>query len=68
MLLVQDGLDLIGLNMLVMGNEPPGPRFDYGSGMAVAALWHDLYQLDYTIDTLIDIVDRTRREYVENNE
>ncbi len=54
--------------MLVMGNEPPGPRFDYGSGMAVAALWHDLYQLNYTIDTLIDIVDRTRREYVESNE
>ena len=68
LLLAQDGLDLSGLNMVVMGNEPPGPRFDYGSGMAFAALWHDIYQLDYTIDTLIDIVDRTRREYVENNE
>ena len=67
-LLAQDGLDLIGLNMVVMGNEPPGPRFDYGSGMALAALWYDLYQRDYTMDTLIDIVDRTRREYVENSE
>lgn len=66
LLLAQDGLDLVGLNMVVMGNEPAGPRFDYGSGMALAALWHDLHQLDYTIDTLIDIVDRARREYVED--
>jgi len=65
LMLAQDGLDLIGLNLVVMGNEPPGPRFDYGSGMAFAALWHDLYQLDYTIDTLIDLCDRARREYVE---
>lgn len=68
LLLAQDGLDLVGLNLVVMGNEPSGPRFDYGSGMAFAALWHDLYQLDYTIDTLIDIVDRARREYVENTD
>ena len=68
LLLAQNGLDLIGLNLVVMGNEPPGPRFDYGSGMAFAALWHDLYQLDYTVDTLIDVVDRTRREYIENAE
>lgn len=67
LMLARDGLDLIGLNMVVMGNEPPGPRFDYGSGMAFAALWHEIYQLDFTIDTLIDIVDRARREYVEDS-
>lgn len=67
LMLAQDGLDLIGLNMVVMGNEPPGPRFDYGSGMAFAALWHDLYDLHYTIDTLIEICDRARREYVEES-
>lgn len=27
LLLAQDGLDLVGLNMVVMGNEPAGPRF-----------------------------------------
>lgn len=65
LLLAQNGLDVIGLNMVLMGNEPLGPRFDYGLGMAFAALWHDLYQLPYTVDTLIEVVDRARREYVE---
>lgn len=63
--LAQNGLDVIGLNMVMMGNEPSGPRFDYGLGMAFAALWHDLYELPYTVDTLIEVVDRVRREYVE---
>ena len=65
LLLAQNSLDILGLNMVMMGNEPSGPRFDYGLGMAFAALWHDLYALPYTVDTLIDVVDRARREYVE---
>lgn len=64
LLLARNGLDVVGLNLAIHGNEPAGPRFDYGVGMAFAALWHDLYELPYTVDTLIDIVDQTRREYV----
>jgi galactokinase len=66
LLLAQNGLDVSGLNMVVMGNEPSGPRFDYGLGIAFAALWHDLYRLPYTVDTLIEVVERVRREYVED--
>ncbi|MEZ4672487.1 MAG: hypothetical protein R3E39_31685 [Anaerolineae bacterium] len=65
LILAQDGLDVTGLNIVMMGNEPPGPRFDYGMGMTFAALWHDLHQLPYTADGLIEIVDRVRRDYVE---
>lgn len=65
LLLAQSGVDMTGLNMVMMGNEPTGPRFDYGLGMAFAALWHDLNELPYTVDTLIELVDRARREYVE---
>lgn len=63
--LAKDGLDVIGLKMVFVGDEPAGPRYDHALGMAFAALWHDLYELSYTVDTLIEIADRTRREYVE---
>lgn len=65
LLLAQDGLDVVGLKMVFVGDEPTGPRYDHALGMAFAALWHDLYELPYTVDTLIEIADRTRREYVE---
>lgn len=58
-------LPVVGLCMVVTGSEPPGPRFDYGVGMAVAALWHEVHQQDFTIDGLIEIVDCARRDYVE---
>jgi galactokinase len=64
LLLAQDGLDVVGLNMVVIGDEPPGPRYNYALGMTFAALWHDLLQLPYTMDDLIALVDRTRREYL----
>jgi galactokinase len=63
--LVDQGLDITGLKLVAVGEEPPGPRYDYGLGMALAALWHDIYGLEYTIDRLIEVVDRARREYVE---
>lgn len=59
------GLPVIGLSMVVMGSEPPGPRFDYGVGIAVATLWHEVHEQAFTIDKLIEIVDRARRDYVE---
>lgn len=60
-----EGLDVTGLNMVVMAGEPPGPQFDYGVGIAFAALWHEVLDAPYTMDRLIEIVDRARREYVE---
>lgn len=66
LLLAQDGIDVMGLNMVVMGGETSGPRYDYALGMAFAALWHEIYDLPFTTDDLIEIVDRTRRDYVED--
>jgi galactokinase len=60
-----EGLDVVGLNMVVMGTEPPGPQYDYSVGIAFAALWHEVQEHPYTIDRLIEIVDRARRDYVE---
>ncbi len=58
------GLEVIGSNLVMVGEEPPGPRFDYGFGIAFAALWHDLCGQPYTIDRLIELVDHARREYI----
>lgn len=65
-LILGQTMDIVGLNLVFMCGEPAGPRFDYGLGMGYAALWHDVYQQPYTVDTLIEIVDRARREYVED--
>lgn len=65
LILAQEGLDVIGLKMVVIGDEPPGPRYDYGLGIVFAALWQELHGMSYTVDDLIAIVDRARRDYVE---
>ncbi len=65
LILCHDGLDMDGLNILVLSEEPPGPGYDYGLGMAFAALWYEILAQPYTLDLLRDVVDRARREYVE---
>jgi galactokinase len=65
LMLAQDGLEVGGVNMALLSGEPPGPRHDYALGMAVAALWHEINAADFTVDTLIEIVDRARRDYVD---
>jgi hypothetical protein len=59
------GLDMIGLNLVVVADEPPGPQYDYGLGIAFAALWHEVHERPFTIDRLIEIVDQARRDYVQ---
>jgi hypothetical protein len=34
-------------------------------GMTMAALWHHLSGRPYTADSLLEIVERVRRDYVE---
>lgn len=63
--LCYQGMDMDGLNILVVSEEPPGPGYDYGLGMAFAALWYEVLSQPYTLDTLREVVDRARREYVE---
>ncbi len=63
--LYAEGMDTPGMEAIVAGEEPPGPRYDYALGMAFAALWHQFNQRPYTTDSLIELVDRVQREYVE---
>ncbi len=65
LILCNSGMDITGLNIVVLSEEPPGPGYDYGLGMAFAALWYEIHAQPYSTDTLIEVVDRVRREYVE---
>lgn len=59
------GLDVTGVDAVLVGEEPPGPRYDYALGMAVAALWYTLHSRPYTAETLLEIIEQVRRQYVE---
>ena len=61
-----DGLDTSGVNAVFVGEEPSGPRYDYAVGMAMAALVHELNGTPYTAESLIEVVDRVRRDYIES--
>lgn len=60
-----EGMDVNGVCAVVVGEEPTGPRYDYGFALTVAALWHELTETDYTADSLLDVVDQVRRDYIE---
>jgi galactokinase len=63
--LQQAGLSVPGVAAVAVGEEPVGLRYDYALGMAFAALWHELLARPYTSDSLIELCEWVRREYVE---
>ena len=65
LLLDQQNMDIPGLCVAIAGNEPQGPRYQYALGMAFAALVYHLNQQFCTDQTLLDLVERVRREYIE---
>lgn len=62
--LALDHLDVPGVTLLICGDEPPGPRYEYGLGVLVAALWHTLADAPLDERAAIELVDRVGREYV----
>lgn len=59
-----NGMDVPPFNIVLLGDEPAGPRYDFGTGLVVAALCYELVEQTYTPDTLMQVVERVRREYV----
>ena len=59
------GLNLSGLNAVVGGDEPTGPRYDYTLGVLIAALMHHTADQAIPNSRLIELVDKARRDYVE---
>lgn len=58
------GLNTPNICAVVLGEETTSPRYEYGLGIATAALWHTIHDRPYTDDLLREIVDRVRREYL----
>lgn len=63
--LIDSGMDVPGMNVAVVGEEPEGPRYDYALGMAFAALWHRLHERPCSAASLIELVDHVRRDYID---
>ena len=59
-----DGLDLQGINAVVVGHETD-VRYEYAMGVTFAALVHYIYQQPIQHNDLIDIVERARRDYID---
>ena len=59
------GLDANGIAAVIVGEESPGPRYDYALGMTFAALIHVVCGQSFTADSLLEIVEKARRDYVE---
>lgn len=65
MLLREMGLELSGLQVVLAGREPAGPRYHYALGIAVAGLCYESQGQDYSAEDLIDLVEQARRVYVD---
>ncbi len=57
-------LDTDGINAVIIGEEPSGPRYEFGMGMAFAALLHEIHQHAYDPALILEIVEQVRRDYI----
>ncbi|MDQ7026209.1 MAG: hypothetical protein Q9P01_09345 [Anaerolineae bacterium] len=65
LVLSDEGLDLCGATAVIIGDEPAGPRYEHALGMAFAAMWYDYLQQDYSLDTLIDVLEHVQKLHLE---
>lgn len=61
----QPALDHRAVNLVLAADEAPGLRREFGLGIAVAALWHELAGMPTTPDALTKLVDHVRRTRIE---
>ncbi|MCC6802665.1 MAG: hypothetical protein IT319_07255 [Anaerolineae bacterium] len=63
--LLIDVAEMPGVDVVVCGDEPTGPRYDHALGMLFAALWYEVNMESCDPAQLLEIAERVRREYVE---
>jgi galactokinase len=57
--------EMPGLDVVVCGDEPAGPRYDFALGILFAALMYEINMEDCDPDVLQEVTERVRREYIE---
>lgn len=60
-----DDVDVPGMEVVLVGDETAGLRYEYTLGLALAALAHEVNHLHYDSDQLQEVVDRARRDYLD---
>lgn len=64
-LLSDADLTLPGADIVIAGEEPAGPRYEYSVGMAFAAMWYQFNSMNYNHAILLDLMEQVRRDYVD---
>lgn len=64
--LCERGLSLPGGTILIMGDEPAGPRYEHALGMGFASLWYAYHQREVTVQELLDIVEHVQKHYFDH--
>ncbi|MEL6148980.1 MAG: hypothetical protein AAFV33_16450 [Chloroflexota bacterium] len=59
------GMAIPGFHIVLLGDEPAGPRYTFGLGLVTAAFCHAITDSDYTERKLMDVVEQVRRKYVD---
>jgi galactokinase len=60
------GMTCPGADMVLAGEEPSGPRYEYSMGMAFAALWYQYNAKPFTQSILIELMEQIRHDYIDN--
>lgn len=63
--LMVDVAQMPGIDVVVCGDEPPGPRYEHSLGILFAALWYEINRKPCDPARLLEIAERVRREYIE---
>lgn len=64
-LLSTTDLNLPGVQVVIIGDEPHGPRYNYALGMAFAALFYHLNQADFDAKQLLTLMEQVQKDYLD---
>lgn len=60
-----DVLEMPGLDVVICGDEPAGPRYDHALAILFAALWYEVNMCECTPEAVFEVAEQVRREYIE---
>lgn len=62
--LAQDDVLLPGGTIVLVGDEPSGPRYEHALGMATAALCYEHNGHEYDVQDLLNVMERVQKNYL----
>lgn len=57
----EQGLSQPGVICVIVGDEPPGPRYEHTMGMALGLLWYALNEQEITAAQLLTLMERAQQ-------